>query len=39
MDNELSLDTDCVGGGAGRGDGLRGGIGGGAGGGLRRVKA
>ena len=38
MDNEPSSDTDCVGGGAGRGDGLRGGAGGGAGGGFRRVK-
>ena len=39
MDNEPSLDTDCVGGGAGGGDGLRGGVGGGTGSRFRRVKA
>ena len=45
-DNELSLDIDCVGGGAGGGGelrgvvgGLRGGASGRAGGGFRRVKA
>ena len=39
IDNKPSLDTDYVGGGAGRGDGLRGGAGSGTGDGFRRVKA